>query len=180
MWRKCFRMKSTKFQEQNNSITCGTEPPTWDRGSFRGDWKEPLTFRSALRFSKVWLRLKSQGRETSTSNQLSRSWQWAALSFNQRNTAKRKGLSDQDSRNCLSACHMAAVSFNKRKWMARPETCNQQLVILLFCFGGATASSLDLALGVTGYHLFWHRRILWQWRILKCTVWRTHTRVYHI
>lgn len=38
---------------------------SWGWLTLPGDWKQPLTFRAALHFSRVWLCLKSQGSGTS-------------------------------------------------------------------------------------------------------------------
>lgn len=86
---------------------------------------------------------KSQGHDTSTSN----------TSFQGHDTGHHFPLVREYSQeegairprqthpSCLSACHIGASVLRQKKMMVQPETCNQQLVTLLFCSGCGTAHS---------------------------------------
>lgn len=104
--------------------------------------EQPLTFRSTLRFSKETVLEVTETRHFNFRHRLSGSWYWEALSFYHRVQSEEGAIRPrQTHHSCLSACHVGASVLHQKKMMARPETCNQQLVTLLVCSGGGTARS---------------------------------------
>ena len=124
VWRKCSGMKASKCQEQKDIVTCETdrasclsESPTLEAGwPFLEIENSPLP--SDLHSASQGCDCARNQKEAKLQIPASRSWYQAAHIFNQRNTAKKKGIFGQDKTLLMvyQPVALAAMSFDKRKW----------------------------------------------------------------
>lgn len=149
IWRKCSGMKASKCQEQKDVVTCETdsasclsESPTLEAGwPFLEIENSPLP--SDLCSASQGCDCAWNHKEAKLQIPASRSWYQAAPIFNQRNTAKKKGI--------WAKTKLSWWFISLSRWQPCPSTKGNdgltwgfqpaQLEIPLFCFAGTAASS---------------------------------------